>query len=362
MIKVLFVASNLSYGGAQKMLTFVANSLDRSMYQVAILNQNSSIKAARQINNDVEYYEHPQFTKRGIKRVQEVFELLKVILKIKPDVIVSFLNMPNFISTLAGWMTGVPVIISERGDPWQNMSKTDEFMRNFEKRAAGAVFQTDGARKCYPEKLRKKGEIIPNPVVPFGGDKEFEYTDKIRDIAYVGRFENCQKRQDVAVRAMSEICKKYPDVKLNFYGSGPDEDSIKKIAEELGVHSNVIFHGKVSSPQTELLKNDIYLITSDYEGIPNSLIEAMSIGMPCISTDCSPGGAALLIEHEKNGILVPCDDWHAIADAVIHWIEKPNLASDCGKNAKMICERFSPEVIIEKWNRYIYEIVKGEEK
>ena len=156
--------------------------------------------------------------------------------------------------------------------------------------------------------------------------------------------------------------KRFGDVKLNFYGSGPDEDNIKKSVEELGINSNVIFHGKVSSPETELLKNDIYLITSDYEGIPNSLIEAMSIGMPCIATDCSPGGAALLVEHEKNGILVPCGDWRAVADAVIHWIENPRMAADCGKNATMICEKFSAEVIIEKWNRYIYKIVKGEEK
>ena len=72
MLKVLFVAENLSYGGAQKMLTFVANNLDRSKYQVAVLNENSGAKVARPLNGDIEYYEHPKFTKRGIRRFKEL--------------------------------------------------------------------------------------------------------------------------------------------------------------------------------------------------------------------------------------------------------------------------------------------------
>ena len=167
---------------------------------------------------------------------------------------------------------------------------------------------------------------------------------------------------DVAVRAVAEVCKKYPEVCLNFYGSGPDEEEIRNLTKELGVTDNVIFHGKISNIHHELLKNDIFLITSDYEGIPNSLIEAMSIGMPCIATDCSPGGAALLIEHEKNGVLLPCGDHNAVADAILNWIENPELAVDCGKTATDIYKRFSPEIIIEKWNNYIYKTVTGEEK
>lgn len=361
-MKVLFVAENLGYGGAQKMLTFVANNLDRTKYNVAILNQNSNAEVARPLNDDVEYYAHPQYTSRGFRRFQELCKILKVCKKTKPDIIVSFLNMPNFLSTFAGWLKGIPVIVSERGDPSQNMGKVDVFMRNFEKKAAGAVFQTEGAKAFYPEKLRKKSEVIPNPVVPYSGEEVFEYRKNIKNIAFVGRMENRQKRMDVAVRAVAEVCEKYPEVCLNFYGSGPDEEEIKNLTKELGVTDNVVFHGKTGNIHKELVKNDIFLITSDYEGIPNSLIEAMSIGMPCIATDCSPGGAALLIEHEKNGVLLPCGDPNAVADAILNLIENSELAVDCGKNATDICNRFSPEIIIEKWNNYIYKIVTGEEK
>ena len=166
-----------------------------------------------------------------------------------------------------------------------------------------------------------------------------------------------QKRQDIAIEVICKLKKEIPDIVLNFYGSGPDEEKIKRMAEEKGVLSNVVFHGKIMDVCEKLLENDMFLLTSDYEGIPNTLIEAMMVGMPCISTDCSPGGAALLIEENKNGILVPMGDTEAIKDAIIKFSTDADFARQCGENAKNVSERFEPEKIIGQWNSYILNVL-----
>ena len=361
-IHVLIVAENLSYGGAQKMMTFLANNLDRAIFEVSVLNETSNIPPVRSFNDDVNMYGHPPFTQRGIKRIKEILYLNKLIKKIKPDVLISFLDMPNFITTVSGMLTGVPVIISERGDPSQKRGKTYEFLWKFEKRVSGAVFQTEGAKKYYPEEIQKKSVVIANPVVPVELSREYSYSGEIKKIAYVGRFENVQKRQDIAIETIKKLKTKIPDIVLNFYGNGPDEDMIKTMAEEQGVLDNVVFHGKTSDVSEKLLDNDMFLLTSDYEGIPNTLIEAMAVGMPCVSTDCSPGGAALLLKNEVNGLLVPAGNSNAIVEAILKFSSDKDLTRKCGENAKKIVDHFSPTEIIKQWNSYIISVVNKKGK
>lgn len=355
MIKVMFVINNLSYGGAQKILTYVANLLNRNEFSVCVLNQAQEIPAFRALNEDVMILGHKSFTRRYIRRFQELRYIVKTVKKENIDVIVSFLDIPNFFATIAGLLCHIPVIISERGDPSQ-ATIINKMMQNFEVFASGAVFQTEGAKAYYPKLLQIKSAVIPNPVERKNIDIPFLYEKNIRRIAFVGRFECVQKRQDLAIEALNEVLKTYPDVILNFYGGGPDEEMCINKAKELGVFSNAIFHGKTEDIQNALYENDLYLITSDYEGIPNSLLEAMAIGMPVISTDCSPGGAAMLIGNNKNGVLVPRNDLRALVDAILKMIQHPDIAKECGQNAKKRCDDFSRERILTLWEEYIKNV------
>ena len=101
----------------------------------------------------------------------------------------------------------------------------------------------------------------------------------------------------------------------------------------------------------------MFVLSSDFEGIPNSLLEAMALGVPCISTDCSPGGAALLIKPNINGILVPKGDVEALANAMKYYVQHPNIAEQYGEQAKYVNEEFSEEKIIPMWLR-AFEIGK----
>lgn len=357
-IKVLFLADNLSYGGAQKMLTFVANNIDRDYFSVFIHRMNPNTNFAQKLNGDVTLFNGNEHKKRFVRRFDELSDFLKTIKEVKPDVIVSFLNMPNLIASISGFLKSVPVIISERADPSRNMDVSSKIMRRIECCAKGAVFQTQGARNLYPGPLRKKGVVIPNPVTPVLLDRPYEYRKNIKNIGFVGRFELIQKRQDIAIEAFNEVLKHNTNITLHFFGSGPDEDECKRITQELGISQNVIFHGKVNNPSAELLNMDMYIISSDYEGIPNSLIEAMSLGLPCVSTKCTPGGAELLIKDSVNGLLTECGDYTALAAAMEKFIDNPEFAHKCGRNAQKISETFNPKKIIDMWNKYLKKTAK----
>ena len=361
MIKVLFLAENLSYGGAQKMLTFLANSLDKEKFQVSILNQNAEVPIARRLNEDIQYFEHKQY-KGKLKRIKEIIYLRDKVVEEDIDVIVSFLTFPNLIATVVKLLCKVKVIISERGDPTILSDFINRCFRLFENIADGAVFQTVGAQQCYPRLLQKKSVVIANPVVTPNLSKPYAYRNEILNIASVGRFECIQKRQDLLIKAFSDVILKGYNVVLNFYGTGPDEEMCKELVKKYGISNKVNFHGKTLNVQEELLKNDLFILTSDFEGIPNVLIEAMSIGMPVIATDCSPGGAALLIENGINGILVPTGDNILLAEAVTSLIEHPERATQLGIEAIKICEKFTPNIIVNMWEDYIISVFNRRRK
>ena len=144
------------------------------------------------------------------------------------------------------------------------------------------------------------------------------------------------------------------------YGRGVDEGDVKEWCGILGLEKKVRFMGLTTNPMQDISNASIFLITSDYEGISNSLLEAMAVGLPCVSTDSSPGGARMLIKDHVNGLLVPVGDVEAIAKALCEFAEDPVLASKCGKNAKNVIRRFDANTIIDMWESYVTYICNGE--
>ena len=145
---------------------------------------------------------------------------------------------------------------------------------------------------------------------------------------------------------------------LKLYGKGNDEEKINEWAKEKGIIDKIKFMGLTSHPMQDIVNDGIFLITSDFEGISNSLLEAMAVGLPCVSTDHTPGGARLLIQDHENGLLAPIGDSHALAKALCEFAENSDLAIKCGENAKDVLIRFSPERIIDMWEDYIKKLAK----
>lgn len=351
---LLFILPNIGYGGASKILAFVANSLSKSeSYHINILvYENTDI--LQDIDSRVKiHFITKKFNKVVIKRLQYLREIYAAVKEINPDLIISFLNFPNLYSVIVGKLLSIPVIISERGDPYQRKKKFDHCFDIIYNMADGAVFQTPGAKSYFGKKLQKRSIVIPNPIVRNHNNITRHQVNDSHKIAFVGRFELKQKRQDIMLRSFAYVKEKYPDAELNFYGNGPDEEYAKSLADKLGVGRSVIFHGYTKDVCKEIADSEVFVMTSDYEGIPNALIEAMMIGMPVVSTDCSPGGAKLLIKDNYNGIIVKQGDSKEVSDAVIRIFSSPELKKHLSQNAEKLDEDFLPDKIIKQWEEYI---------
>lgn len=355
MKKVLFITTSISYGGAAKMLVFAAEQLAAKGHQVSIADLQEASNDQRSVDSRITVYAMGR-NGRAVGRLEQFRRLYALAGKIRPDVIVSFKYTPNLLAAAVGKLRRIPVIISERGDPGASSATSHRFRARLYWKiinsADGAVFQTEGAMKRYSPRLQKAGTVIPNPVfVPAG----FTYNEgeKENSIVTFGRLANRQKRYDVMLDAFARFAGNHPDYVLKIYGSGPDEEQIRKWIEEKGLQGKALLMGLSKHPMQDIQKDKIFLITSDFEGISNSLLEAMAAGLPVVSTDSTPGGARMVIRHGEDGLLVPCGDAQAIAGALAAFADDEGMAGRCAAKARQVVDRFSPERIGKQWEEYV---------
>ena len=363
-MKILFITNSLGFAGAEKMLVFVANELAKRGHACYIANLNNApdyVNARRQVVDDkVVVYDLIKDEINGNKNHYTIKWLVNIVKNHQVNIVIGFTNFPNMYAKIVGLLTHIPSIMSERGDPSRTNginSFKDFIALTLINRCSGGVFQTEGAKKYYGRKLQKRGVVIPNPV--YIDEKECGVcnTEKEKTIVSVGRLDNTQKRYDIMLQAFELFHHKHPEYILKLYGKGEDEELIKKWVHKMELDDAVKFMGLTASPMREIASDDIFLITSDYEGISNSLLEAMAIGMPCVSTDHSPGGARLLIRDHDNGLLAPIQDVNRIASCLCEYVENPALKYQCSVEARNVLKRFSPSCIINKWENYLYSMI-----
>ena len=131
----------------------------------------------------------------------------------------------------------------------------------------------------------------------------------------------------------------------------PSEHAVRYMekAQELGISESVVFHGNVSNVVDKVATSDIYISSSDYEGISNSMLEALAMGVPSICTDCAGGGARLAIENDVNGLLVRCGDTDNFADAMARIADNAAFARRMSEAAIESSARFAPSTIYAQW-------------
>lgn len=354
MKNIIFITSSIDFAGASKMLCFVAESLALRGYNVRILNLNSAKDVSgyrRSLSDAIGLWDIAQGS--PMKRLKQIVRISR---EADADVIIGFTGYPNMFARLTGWCLGIPSIMSERGDPkytCQGKGLKSKLALRIINCSSGGVFQTPGAMEFYGKRLQKRGVVIPNPIFIKGEIPRVEQSQREKTVVSVGRLDNFQKRYDVMLKAFKLFSEKYPEYILKLYGRGNDEDLIEEWVETMGLSAKVRFMGLTTQPMQDIAADGIFLITSDYEGISNSLLEAMAVGLPCVSTDHSPGGARLLITDHENGLLAPVEDAEGLADALCEFAEDPALAEKCGQNARQVLERFAPERIIDQWEALI---------
>ena len=344
------------------MLVFVASSLAKRGHTVSIANLNRVPEYVnehrRNIDDSISVYENDD----GLHSISSDLKFLtRVAKETKPHIVIGFTEIPNVVARLISLLRGIPSIISERGDPARfglGKGLKNGIVFKIINSSRGGVFQTEGARDYYGKGLRKRGIVIPNPIFIEGDVPFVPYKEREKSVVSVGRLDNYQKRYDVMLDAFKLFSGEHPDYVLKLYGTGADVETINEWVDERGLSDKVKFMGLSKSPMEDICRDGMFLITSDFEGISNALLEAMAVGLPCVSTDHTPGGARLLIQDHENGLLAPVGDASALAVALCEFAENSSLAAKCGENAREVVNRFAPDRIIDMWEEYIEKLTK----
>ncbi len=352
-MKILFVNTNIGYGGASKMMVWVANILSEKGYDVSFLTYRDD-EILQPVSRKVKHIHLPlEPVSGGRKGIMGTVKAIRgFIKKERFDLAIAFLIPSQLRLSLAAAGLPIKILYSQRGDPYSYSGGSrlmDYITRWSFRQADGYVFQTVGAKAYYSSEIQSISKVIPNPVVPLSrtSDREGAVEKRIVNIA---RLDVRQKRQDILIDAFKSVSSQFPDYILELYGDGPDKALLERMASD---NSRIRFKGKTSDVVSAVQNATCTVLSSDSEGIPNALLESMSLGVPSVSTDCSPGGAAMLIDNYKNGIITPKGDVSALAEAVKFIIQNPEKAEDMGKNAMEINNIYSEERIAEQWIEYI---------
>lgn len=290
-----------------------------------------------------------------IKRNRELYSGLRNLVKReKPDVLISFMAEPNFRAVAACIGTQTKCVISVRNDPdYEYPTVIHKWLaKTLFRHADYVVFQTTDAKNWFPRSIRKKSEVLFNPV----GDRFLNepVAGRGNDIVATGRLEN-QKNHRLLIDAYIAVSDK-TDGKLIIYGEGALRADLQDYIDNRGFHDRILLPGKTSDVVSAIKGAGLYVLSSDFEGMPNALMEAMALGLPCISTDCPCGGPKELIENGKNGLLVKKGDVSSLSSAMLRVIENPSMAEDLGRQARLSAQRFSSAKVFGQWCNIVRSI------
>lgn len=351
---ICIVTRNLGAGGAERVIVQLLGYLVQNNYRATlILMENAPV-----------HYEIPSAVSLVVigKRAKGALAdkllsyraLRKKVRALAPDTV---LVMPEEIGIYAMLaLIGVRTrrIVSERNDPARMpYRRISRVLRPLAYRFAdGIIFQTRAAANFFPKWVQKKSVVLPNPLdlsrlpAPFDGERD-------NCIVGAGRLE-AQKNFPLLIRAFARFYQAHPAYRLVIFGEGSCRAALEREIVACGLPEGTItLPGCVSDLPVRINTATAFVLSSDYEGMPNVLIEALACGVPSVATDCSPGGAAALIEHEKNGMLCPIGDEEAIASALSRIVEDAAFAATLSANAVAIREKLEISRICEKWISFL---------
>lgn len=354
---LLFYINAIHEGGAERVIIQVARHFAlcgyRSILVTSYVDENEYPVPSEVERISIEDKEVKQNRlKRNISRIAALRRICK---KYKPAAIISFMAEPNFRSIIATTGLKTKAIVSVRNDPDREYAgRIGRFVgKHIIPRANGCIFQTEDAKKWFSKKLQKKSQVIFNDVDPI-----FFNTEYIggKNIVTLGRL--CeQKNHALLIDAFAKVSDKHPDVNLLIYGIGPLEDAIKEQISRLELSKRVLLMGLSQHSNEVLSSAKCFILSSDYEGMPNALLEALAVGVPSISTDCPCGGPRCIIENGVNGFLTPVGDTDATAKAMDRLLSDENLRKSFSAKAREMSGAYRTENVFSRWREFVEKII-----
>ena len=341
-----------SSGHAVELITFASARED--FYSLdARVSRNALELAARS----------PTVVTAILSNTRRLLRLRRALIAFSPDVVVSFLARTSVMALTAAAGTGIPVVISERSIPW--LEPIGRFWSTLQHhaypRAAAFVAQTEAVRSWARSRWPLlRIEVLENPLatpLPAGPDSRLDalYPPGSRVVIAAGRLEKV-KRFDSLISAFHRAAAAAPGWRLVILGEGPERPALEQQAVQLGLGNAVVLPGVVTNVLDHFRRAACFALTSEYEGFPNSMLEAMSCGVPVLSFDC-PCGPREILRGNEGGLLLPDSDIEALAEALSRVMQDEPLRRRLGDEARRMSERFSLERVGARWDRLLESVV-----
>ena len=360
--KVAFYIGSLHKGGAERVFVNLAEHFLNQDYQVLMVTQyqkEDEYELARGIDRVISDITPQETTDSRIVNFWRRLEKLHRIWKQeKPDLVLSCAGKNNFMTIVSTMFTKTKPLVSVVGEAKEEYpGKLMRLLANLLfPHAAGVVLQTERSRSFFSKRVGKMAVILPNSLNPlfirpaFQGERE-------KRIVSVGRMD-ANKNHEMMIRAFAKLAAKYPEYTLIIYGDGELRSHLEKLIDSLELSDRVYLPGVILNVADEIEKASLFLLTSYSEGVSNALIEAMALGLPVIATDVPSGGTVELIEHGKNGWIIPVGDEAALEKAMNKLLSDRDLAERLGAQARMLQERFAPDRVNRQWQNYFEKLRK----
>lgn len=361
MKKVLIVIDTLYGGGAERVACRIANALSADN-EVVIYTRSTPDRYQIAENIKVLNFTYPPrlltYRGRGVRFVEPILapinnlywyryfakKLKDIKQKEKPDVTLSMLIVPNIINAFSKG-PGLKVL-SERNNPAKKSAGYRRWSNLCFRRADRVIFQTETIRNHYSSSIRKKGVVVPNPVLV-----DCKATGGSKRIVTMGRM-HPQKNHAMLIKAFALFSKNHPEHTLHIYGKDLGEENLNPLIESLSLTDKVFIEGFKNPVHSFIVDAEQFVLSSDYEGTPNALLEALMMGFPCITTAFE--GTHELLGEDAPCLVTPVGDEVAFAEAMARLADDSALRETLSTRAVQFAQAFSMEKIMPKWRDVLF--------
>ena len=362
--RLTFVIHQISAGGAERVLTLLANELCKKGWSVTLLTFDSGSEPAFfELHSGVQHWPLSLMREQGgwCKAIKVHFlrpwVLRKAIRKSRPDAVIAFIDLMNILTLIATIGLKIPVIVSERSHPAFNISKFLSLLRQVVyKRSACLVLTTYDKLSFFSSSIQKNSRIIPNPVlVPDYSGPTLRSETNSKTLMAMGGLREV-KGFDLLLKAFAPLCNKFPEWMLEIWGEGVQRENLESLRDELGLRERVRFPGLTKENYKTMSRADIFVLSSRTEGRSLVVGEAMACGLPVVSFDC-PSGPSEMIQDGVNGLLVPPENIQELSSSLERLMASGELRNTLGEQARKITESYSLNKIVQSWEELISEVV-----
>lgn len=351
-LNLLIVTSALYLGGVQKVACILASTLaERHNVTLAYCvesDQSNEVSDKCRVHKLSEYAADASIPTKMLVSSRQVRELRELKRELDIDASISLGNTANAINVRS--RCNERIICCERSSPKQSWGKNFPLIESSYRKADFVVFQSQEVQELFEDRIREKSCILKNPVpIPPPA-----HEDREKKIVTMGRL-TPQKNHELLIRSFVRFHERFPEYTLHIFGEGPLEEQTRQLVLSLHMEGHVFLEGNDPAVHTRIRDAEMFVLSSVFEGLSNALLEAMSMGIVCISTRCE--GSSDVIRDRENGLLVDIGDEEALTQAMCLLAENPELRRTLERQAMEDLKAYDRDIVVSDWERMIEECV-----